>query len=117
MLSQMKKIFSLVLLTFLFLLSKETNAQKLSPPQQKQLNTLYKTKKVVYFKFKVNSMQEVKQMANIIKVDKVKGTDVSAHATKEQFTRFLPYNYKYTVIAGGGAAKKTSPAKKVVKKK
>ena len=106
---------TLFLLVALFLFSNETNAQKLSPQQQKALANLYKTKKVVYFKFKVNSMQEVKQMANIIKVDKVKGTEVAAHATKEQFARFLPFNYKYTVVAGG-TAKKKAPVKKVVKK-
>lgn len=114
----MKKIFSLVFIAFMFVLSTKATAQKLTPPQQKALATLYKSKKVVYFKFKVNSIQEIRQMANIVKIDKAKGTEVSAHATKEQFTKFLPYNYKYTVIAGGGGttAKKKAPVKKVVKK-
>ena len=72
----MKKILTVLLFVALFLFSNETNAQKLTPQQQKSLITLYKTKKVVHFKFKVNSMQEVKGMANIISVDKVKGTEV-----------------------------------------
>lgn len=110
----MKKILALLLVA-LFLFSNETNAQKLTPQQQKSLNTLYKTKKVVHFKFKVNSIQEVKGMANIISIDKVKGTEVMAHATKAQFTKFLPYNYKYTVVAGAPVKKKT-PAKTAVKK-
>ncbi len=119
----MKKYFSIVLIFAVFLFSNETSAQKLTPQQQKALSTLYKTKKVVYFKFKVNSIQEVKGLANIITVDKVKGTEVAAHATKAQFTKFLPFNYKYTVVSGGTVkkkvvpVKKTVPVKKVVKKK
>lgn len=125
----MKKYFSIVLIFAVFLFSNEAIAQKLTPPQQQQLNNLFKTKKVVYFKFRVNSMQEVSQMAKIISVDKVKGIEVAAHGTKEQFTKFLPFNYKYTVTGGGGTKKKvpvkstrptggkTVPAKKVVKKK
>lgn len=114
----MKKVV-LLFLVALFLFSNETNAQKLTPQQQKSLSTLYKTKKVVYFKFKVNSVHEIKGMANIITVDKVKGTEVAAHATKAQFTRFLPYNYKYTIVPGG-PAKPARPAggkKPPVKKK
>lgn len=111
----MKKVFALLFIFALFLFSNEATAQKLTPQQQKALSTLYKTKKVVYFKFKVNSIHEVKGMANIITVDKVKGTEVAAHATKAQFTKFLPFNYKYTVVPGG-PAKKKPPVKKVVKK-
>lgn len=104
-----------LLFVALFLFSNETSAQKLTPPQQKALATMYKSKKVVYFKFKVNSVHEIKAMANIVSVDKVKGTEVAAHATKAQFTRFLPYNYKYTIVPGG-PPKKKPPVKKVVKK-
>ena len=111
----MKISTALLFVLALFLFSNETNAQKLTPPQQKALATMYKTKKVVHFKFKVNSVHEVKGMANIVSVDKVKGTEVSAHATKAQFTRFLPYNYKYTVVPGA-SPKKKAPVKKVVKK-
>lgn len=60
-------------------------------------------------------MQEVKGMASIISVDKVKGTEVLAHATKAQFTKFLPYNYKYTVVPSGPIKKKTT-SKTTVKK-
>ncbi len=98
-----------------FLFSIKTNAQALTPQQQKALTDLYKTKKTVNFKFKVNSMQEVKMIAAIISVDKVKGVEVAAHASKEQFKKFLPFNYKYTVVAGTAAKKKT-PAKKPVAK-
>jgi hypothetical protein len=111
----MKKIFIALLFVALFLFSNETSAQKLTPQQQKSLHTMYKNRKVVYFKFKVNSVQEIKGMSNIVSVDKVKGTEVMAHATQAQFTRFLPYNYKYTIVPGG-PPKKKPPVKKVVKK-
>ena len=107
----MKKI-GLLIIVALFLFSNETTAQKLTPQQQKALATLYKTKKVVYFKFKVNSVHEIKGVANIVSVDKVKGTEVAAHATKAQFTRFLPFNYKYTIVPGGPPKKKTPVKKK-----
>lgn len=110
----MKKI--IILFVALFLFSNETNAQKLTPQQQKSMATMYKNRKVVYFKFKVNSVQEIKGMANIVSVDKVKGTEVMAHATQAQFTRFLPYNYKYTIMPGGSAGKKKPPVYKTVKK-
>lgn len=109
----MKKIF-VILSIALFLFSNISVAQKLTPQQQKELNTLFKTKKVVYFKFNVRSMQEISQFAKIFSVDKNKGMEVSAHATKDQFTRFLPMNMKYTVISA--PAKKKSTAKKPVKK-
>lgn len=111
----MKKILAILSVT-LFFFSNVSLAQKLTPQQQKELNTLYKTKKVVYFKFNVRSMQEISQFAKIFSVDKNKGMEVSAHATKDQFARFLPMNMKYTVIPAPAKKKKSAPAKKAVKK-
>lgn len=105
----MKKLLTFILMFAFFLFSNEAGAQKLTPQQQKAVKDLYKSKKTVYFKFKVNSMQEVKQLGTIITVDKFKGVEVAAHATKDQFTNFLPYNYKYTVVTNGGGTKKKSP--------
>ena len=109
----MKTIIGIIFAFFLF--SNEVTAQKLTPQHQKALNDLYKTKKILYFKFNVRSMQEISQFAKIFSVDKNKGMLVHAHATKEQFARFLPMNIKYTVISGG-TAKKKAPLKKPVKK-
>jgi hypothetical protein len=113
----MKKIlFSLFIAVFL--LSDEVSAQQLTPPQQAELNKLFKTKKVVYFKFRVRSLQEIPQFGKTVSVDKSVGNEVSAHATKAQFTNFMRMNLKYTVIAGPGgtAKKKVTTAKKPVKK-
>lgn len=112
----MKKILTIVFIVTLFLLSNDTSAQRLTPQQQQALTNLFKNKKVVYFKFKVNSLQEIPQLAKIVSVDKNKGGEVSAHATKDQFAKFLPFNYKYTIISGGTVKKKAVPVKKTVKK-
>jgi hypothetical protein len=114
----MRKIRLFYLLVLSLLLSTAAGAQKLTPPQQQKLNELYKTKKVVYFRFNVRSMQEISQFAKIISVDKNKGMEVSAHATKDQFARFMPMNIKYIVNSGPGGTvkKKPAPAKKTVKK-
>lgn len=61
-------------------------------------------------------MQEIGQFSKMISVDKTKGAEVAAHATKAQFTQFVRMNYPYTVIPKGGAKKapaKTIPVKKV----
>jgi len=65
-------------------------------------------------------MQEIGQFSKMISVDKTKGAEVAAHATKAQFTQFVRMNYPYTVIAKGGTKKapiKKTPAKTAVKKK
>jgi hypothetical protein len=101
----MKKIL-VFLSVSLFLISYEASAQKLNPRQQQELNKLFKAKKVVYFKFMVNSTQEVSQLGKIISVDKTRGPEVIAHATKEQFAKFLPFNYKYTPVSSPQPKKK-----------
>ncbi|MFL5764755.1 MAG: hypothetical protein ACJ77K_12495 [Bacteroidia bacterium] len=115
----MKKILVLLIAAASLMWSNISKAQQLTPPQQTEVNKLFKTKKVVYFKFHARSLQEIPQFAKILSVDKSKGTEISAHADKAQFTNFIRMNLKYTVIAGTGtAAKKTPTAKKPpVKKK
>ena len=116
----MKKIFSLFIILTSIIFSDKISAQQLTPPQQQSVNKLFKTSSVVYFKFKVNSLQEIAQFSKLVSVDKTKGAEVTAHATKAQFTQFIRMNYPYTVISGGAPKKKTSKTsvvKKPVKKK
>ncbi|HEY0029730.1 MAG TPA: hypothetical protein VGC65_03140 [Bacteroidia bacterium] len=112
----MKKTFALLTIVALFLFSNEASAQQLTPPQQQTLNKLFKNKKVVYFKFNVRSMQEIPQFGKIFSVDKNKGMEVSAHATKDQFEKFLRMNLKYTVIPPAPVKKKAATKKTVPKK-
>jgi hypothetical protein len=95
--------------------SVSTNAQQISPTQQKKVNDLYKHASVVYFQIVVSSSQEIASLAKIVSVDGAKGTAVRAHATKDQFTKFIVKNYPYTVIptpAGKGGKPATKPATK-----
>jgi hypothetical protein len=86
-------------------------AQKLNPSQQKQVDQLFAKNKTVYFTFPVSSFQEIGPLSKVISIEGNKGMVVSAHATKDQFTRFIVKNYAYKVVP----AKRTAP--KVVKKK
>ena len=118
----MKKIFSLALIAIFFLVSKESLAQQLTPPQQATVNKLFKSSDVVYYKFKVRSLSEIPQFAKTMSIDKQDGSTVSAHATKAQFSQFIRINYAYTVLPSPGAKKKTTKttttkAKKPAKKK
>lgn len=107
----MKKIPTLLL--FLFLLPGMMFAQKLSGDQQKKVNALFAKKKVVYFKFPVSSMQEATALAKVISIDGNKGIMINAHATKEQFSKFIVKNYAYTIVPGPAA----KAGKKTTKKK
>lgn len=105
-----------------FFFSVSTNAQQISPTQQKKVDDMYKNASVVYFEFVVASSQEIAPLAKIVSVDGAKGTKVFAHATKDQFTKFIVKNYAYTVIKtppgkGGKPATKPGAKKKTTTKK
>ena len=113
----MKKILFLLISASLLLGSFNMNAQKLSVSQQKKVDQLFKSQKVVYFSFMVNSMQQIAGMAKIVSVERTKGATVYAHADKAQFSKFMEGNYAYTVIphaspkAKAGAKSKTGTTK------
>lgn len=110
---------SVVLLFSFFILSIAIKAQQMSPVQKKKVDDLFKNKSVLYFEFVVSSSQEIASIAKIVTVTGAKGTKGRAHATKEQFSKFIVKNYPYTVlpspaVKGGTTAK---PAGKTTKKK
>ena len=114
----MKKIIFSILFFFFCIFSYTVNAQKLSAVQQKKVDDVFKKGSVVYFKFPVNSVQEVSPISKDIKVEKMQGTMVFAHATKDQFSKFIVRNYPYTVISYGKstvAKTKTGTTKTKVK--
>lgn len=106
----MKKIF---LFCFFFYSTFLVNAQNLNAIQQKKVDDIFKKGAVVYFKFPVNSVQEVTPLSKDIKVDKMQGSMVFAHATKDQFSKFIVKNYPYTVLSYG---KSTAKAKTTTSK-
>ena len=113
----MKRTIALFSFLTLLILSVSTNAQQISPVQQKKVDDLYKNASVVYFEFVVSSSQEIAPLAKIVSVEGAKGTVVRAHATKDQFTKFIVKNYAYTVLPQKSTAKKPTKKKPATKKK
>lgn len=103
----MKRVLLITLFLSTLFFSAQINAQKLSAIQQNKVNDLFKSKKVVYFKFPVNSMQEASGLSKIITIDSNKGTMIFAHATKDAFSKFIVRNYAYTVVPHGVMKTKT----------
>ena len=106
-----KNILFFVFITA-FVFSIEATAQKLSPTQEKKVNEIFKSKKVAYFKFPVTSMQEIAPLTKMISIDGNKGSMVMAHATKEQFKKFIVRNYAYTIVPNPKPKGKPKPKKK-----
>ncbi len=108
---------TIVLFCSFILFISSVSAQKLSSIQQKKVDDLYKSTSVVYFQFNVTSSQEIAPLAQVVSVDGVKGTGVRAHATKDQFTKFIVKNYAYTVLPHKATPKKSGAKKPNAKKK
>jgi hypothetical protein len=119
----MKKISALIAIATCLLCLNKSIAQQLTTQQEQAISKLFKTNSVVYFNFKVHSMQEIAGFSKMFSVDRVKGAEVFAHANKPQFTQFVKINYPYKVTSGGTAKKKvvtktkTTTTKKAVQKK
>ena len=97
---------AVVLSSFIFSFSLSLFAQKLSPSQKTTVDHLYKDKQVVYFEAVVTSQQEAMALKPVVSIDGSKGTKIRAHATKEQFSKFITMNYKYNVLPSPAVAKK-----------
>lgn len=76
----MKKIFTLLLLT---IMSFSIFAQK------DELHSLMKERNEFYFSFEINDLQNLKDISNIISIDKVEGNNVIAYANNKQYENFL----------------------------
>jgi hypothetical protein len=62
------------------------------------LNTTFKDRGEVYFKFSVNNRSEINELTKIISIDNVKGSEVTAYANRNEFKRFLEKKYAYTIL-------------------
>ncbi|HET6226808.1 MAG TPA: hypothetical protein VFF27_11055 [Bacteroidia bacterium] len=116
----MKRVVVLSSFIFLFVFSFSMQAQNMTAAQKKTVDNLFKGKQVIYFEAVITSMQEAVALKPVISIDGAKGTTIRAHATKEQFSKFIVKNYKYTVIptpAGKGGKPATAAKKPAAKKK
>jgi PKD repeat protein len=71
-------------------------------PRQPYIDSLFQNKKEVCFKFNINSKQEINTLTTIISIENVKGNNVFAYANKKEFTKFLQFNYNYTIVPNPG---------------
>lgn len=110
------RTFAALVIFFTFF-SFSIQAQKLSPSQKTTVDNLYKNKQVVYFEAMITSQQEAMNLKQIVSIDGAKGTKVRAHATKEQFSKFIVLNYKYNVLPSPAVAKKPAATTTAAKKK
>ena len=69
---------------------------------QKSLSDEFKIKGEVYFRFDISSKSVLKDLTRIISIDNVKDNTVFAYANEREFTSFLSYGYKYTLLAHPG---------------
>jgi len=107
----MKKIIAISVCFLIYLFTFSVNAQTLSIDQQKKVNNIFSKGDIVHFKFPVASSQEVAPISKEISIEKMQGTMVFAHATKEQFSKFIMRNYPYTVESYSKVPTKTKAAK------
>lgn len=61
-------------------------------------STFGQNRGIYYFRFQITDRQELSDLTRQISIDDVKGNDVSAFATAEQFERFRKLGYDYTML-------------------
>jgi len=69
---------------------------------QPYIDSLFRNRKEVCFKFNINSNQEINTLTTIISIENVKGNNVFAYANKKEFAKFLQFNYNYTIVPNPG---------------
>ena len=62
------------------------------------LDSVFKERGEVYFRFSVNSKSEINELTKIISIDNVKGFEVTAYANRNEFKLFLDRNYPYKIL-------------------
>jgi len=104
--------FTKLFIIFIFLsFAISTHAQSLTLKQQQTVNKLFKKKTEVYFKFNINSRNEINVLTKIISIDNVKNNVVYAYANQDEFTKFLLLNYPYTVLPNPNTLQKVKMEK------
>ncbi len=79
----LKKIIVLALLVFLFV-------------------PLYAKSNEIYFKFQINSREEINKLTKIISIDNIKDNTVYAYANQKELFEFIQLGYSYTELPHPG---------------
>lgn len=71
-------------------------------------DSIFSKKGEIYFKFTINSKEEIRTLTKIISIDHCSGdlgknNEVHAYANKKQFYNFLKLKYKYTILPSPGS--------------
>ena len=57
--------------------------------QEKDLSNIMKERNEFYFSFEIDDLQNLKDISNIISIDRIEGNDVIAYANNQQYENFL----------------------------
>ena len=90
----MKNNFTVLLLLLLF-------STSIISPQQPDHNYFQKNVEV-YFSFEISSNDVVRELTDVISIDKVIGNKVFAYANEKEYNDFLSYNIKHTILPKPG---------------
>ena len=67
-----------------------------------ETDSLFSMRGEIYFRFSVNSPNDIKSFTRIVSIDKVKDNDIYAYANKKGFIEFLKYHFPFTVLRPPG---------------
>ncbi len=71
--------------------------------QPQQINSEYFKENIeVYFKFEVNTADQIRQLTKIVSIDNVDGSTVYAYANETEFDNFLKLNIDYEILPAPG---------------
>lgn len=94
----MKNLSKYLFVFFVLGLVASVNAQSLISKEQTTINMLFKEKGEIYFKFNIESRDEIAIVTKIISIDNVKDNVVFAYANKKGFEKFSLLHYSYTLL-------------------
>jgi hypothetical protein len=99
----MKKLFSVLILTFLLFVFSISGAIGQHGPVNDILNQLYEKEGEQYFSFQPAGRAVIEELSRLISIDKV-GDDgkVYAYANRKGFANFLEYNISYEILPHPG---------------
>ncbi len=65
---------------------------------QIDVESIFKAKSEIYFKFSIKSKSELDFLTRIISIDNVKENEVFAYANRNEFVNFVSLNYNFKLL-------------------
>lgn len=98
-----RKLFFLIINIIIFNSLFSSEIQR----NQNFIDSIFQNKGEVYFKFNINSKNEIVSLTNIISIDNINKNIVFAYANKSEFQEFLNLNFSFEILPSPG--KKINP--------